>query len=94
MQTAGAEVTISANTSAQASFDAPNVGIGSSEALTFQLRVSDGSANSTDTVTVTVNGVSNSAPSVDAGNDQVAGELSPVSLSGTADDSDIGDTLT
>ncbi len=93
-QTAGAPVTILANTSAQASFDAPNVGIGSSEALTFQLRVSDGSANSTDTVTITVNGISNSVPSVDAGDDQVAGELSPVSLSGAADDSDIGDTLT
>ena len=93
-QTAGAEVSISNSSAAQASFDAPDVGVGSNIALSFQLRVSDGRANDTDTVVITVNGVSNSSPTVDAGLNQTAAELSSVSLSGTAADSDLGDTLT
>lgn len=92
-QTAGPGVSIAGSSTAQASFDAPNVGIGSDVSLTFQLRVSDGSASDTDTIVVSVNGVSNSDPTVDAGDDQVAGELSTVSLNGTAADPDLGDSL-
>ena len=93
-QTAGDDVSITGGNTSQASFDTPDVGVGSSVSLTFQLRASDGVANSTDTVVVTVNGVSNSNPTVDAGADQTAGELSRVNLAGTASDTDIGDTLT
>lgn len=93
-QTAGASVTISGNNTVQASFDTPDVGIGSNVSLTFQLRVSDGTTTNTDTVVVTVNGVTNSNPTPDAGTDQTTGELSSVSLSGTATDTDLGDTLT
>ena len=94
-QTGGASVAITNANMAQATFDTPNVGIGSTVTLTFQLRVSDtAGANSTDSVDVVVNGVSNSDPVVDAGNDQSVGELTTVNLSGTASDADLGDTLT
>jgi hypothetical protein len=93
-QTSGVSVTIAAGNTAQANFDAPNVGVGSSTTLTFQLQVNDGTASSTDTVSIVVNGVSNSDPTVSAGSDQVATELATVNLNGTADDPDIGDSLT
>ena len=92
-QTGGTSVVMSGSSSAQPIFDAPDVGIGNSVALTFQLSVSDGSASSTDLIVVTVNGVSNSDPVVNAGEDQSAGELLTVTLSGTATDTDIGDNL-
>ncbi len=93
-QTAGASITIAAASTAQANFDAPDVGIGSSATLTFQLRVSDGTASNTDSVSIVVNGVSNSDPTVSAGTDQATTELTTVNLSGTASDPDIGDSLT
>ena len=93
-QTAGVTATLSNAFSAQASFDGPDVGIGNNTVLTFQLRVTDGNGGvNTTSVDVTVNGVSNTDPVVDAGNDQAAAEGSMVSLTGTATDTDIGDTL-
>ncbi len=53
-QTAGASVAITNSDTATASFTAPDVVAGSPETLTFQLRVSDGTASATDTVNVTV----------------------------------------
>jgi len=92
-QTGGVSVTITGANAAGASFDSPDVGIGSSTTLSFQLRVSDGTATSTDGIDVAVAGVSNSDPAVNAGDDQAAIELTTVNLSGTASDTDIGDTL-
>lgn len=53
-QTAGTTVTIVNGNTAFASFTAPDVTAGAPETLTFQLTVSDGSANTIDTVQVTV----------------------------------------
>jgi hypothetical protein len=53
-QTSGIPVVVADASSAQASFTAPDVAIGVDETLMFELSVSDGSATSTDTVTVTV----------------------------------------
>ena len=92
-QTGGAAVTIANASAAQSSIDAPDVGIGSSTTLSFQLRVSDGSTASTDSIDVVVTGVSNSDPTVSAGGDQSVTELTTVNLSGTATDTDIGDSL-
>ena len=93
-QSSGASITITNANSAQASFDAPNVGIGSSAALTFQLRVTDSvGAIDSDTVDIVVNGVSNTDPVTDAGANQATTEAATVNLSGTASDGDIGDTL-
>ncbi len=93
-QTGGVSVTLSNATSAQASFDGPDVGIGSSTTLTFQLRVGDGNgAFDTATIDVAVNGVTNTDPIVNAGSDQATTEQATVNLSGTATDSDIGDSL-
>ncbi len=92
-QTAGTGVTLSSASSAQPSFTAPDVGLGNTETLTFQLQVGDARATSTDSVTITVDGVTNSDPVVDAGNASTAAETMTVSLSGSATDSDIGDTL-
>jgi len=94
-QTGGESVALANGSTAQASFDAPDVGIGSSTTLTFQLRVADPSgASNTSNTDVVVNGVSNSEPTVSAGADQAVTELATVNLSGTASDTDIGDALT
>ena len=94
-QTGGGSVTLANTTSAQTSFDGPDVGIGSSTTLTFQLRVGDGNdAFNTASVDVIVNGVTNSDPVVNAGSDQSTSEGAIVNLSGTVTDSDLGDTLT
>ncbi len=94
-QTGGGSVTLSNATSSEASFDGPDVGIGSSTTLTFQLRVGDGNgAFNTANVDVIVNGVTNTDPVVNAGSDQSTSEGATVNLSGTVTDSDIGDTLT
>jgi len=94
-QTGGVSVTLANTSSAQAGFDGPDVGIGSSTTLTFQLRVADPSgASNTNTIDIVVNGISNSDPVVSAGTDQTATELTTVNLSGTASDTDIGDSLT
>ncbi len=94
-QTGGVSVSLANAGSSQATFTGPDVGIGSSTTLTFRLSVSDPSgASNAATVDVIVNGVSNSEPVVDAGVDQSATELEIVSLTGSASDTDIGDTLT
>jgi hypothetical protein len=94
-QTGGESVALANGSTSQASFDAPDVGIGSSITLTFQLRVADPSgASNTSNTDVVVNGVSNSEPTVSAGADQAVTELATVNLSGTASDTDIGDSLT
>ncbi len=94
-QTGGGSVTLSNATSSEASFDGPDVGIGSSTTLTFQLRVGDGNgAFNTASVDVNVSGVTNTDPVVNAGSDRSTSEGATVNLSGTATDSDLGDTLT
>ncbi len=93
-QTGGETVSISGSNSVQASFSSPDVGVGSSVDLTFELRVSDGSAINADTVVVTVNGVTNSDPVADAGSDRLAAQQSTIVLVGSAVDPDLGDTLT
>jgi len=54
VQTAGTTVTLNNAGSAQADFMAPDVAAGNPEVLTFRLTVSDGSANTTDTIDITV----------------------------------------
>ena len=93
-QTGGASVTLANPNASQASFNGPDVGIGSSTTLTFALRVSDSAgAINTDTVDIVVNGVSNTAPVADAGADQATTSAATVNLAGTGTDSDIGDVL-
>ena len=53
-QIAGTAVTINNNTMAQANFDAFDVPAGAPETLSFQLVVSDGTANATDVVDITI----------------------------------------
>ncbi|MBT8092998.1 MAG: hypothetical protein KJN77_08175 [Gammaproteobacteria bacterium] len=92
-QTGGVTVTLANDNAVRASFESPDVGIGSRVTLSFQLRVHDGAAFNTDTIDVVVNGVTNTDPTVDAGQDQVVVPQSTVSLSGSAADTDIGDSL-
>ena len=83
VQTAGPTVTLSDATSANPSFTAPE-GLSNSD-VTFELRVSDGTNISVDTMTVTVN-ADNDAPSADAGIDQTVDEGDVVTLSGNGTD--------
>ncbi len=53
-QTAGTQVTLINGDMAQANFDAPDVALGTPETLTFQLTVSDGTANTNDSVDILV----------------------------------------
>ena len=53
-QIAGTAVTINNNTMAQANFDAFDVPAGAPETLSFELVVSDGTANATDVVDITI----------------------------------------
>jgi len=93
-QTGGVTVTLSNAASAQATFDGPDVGIGSSTTLTFQLRVADGDgAFDTANVDVVISGVTNTDSVVSAGADQATTERATVNLAGSASDNDIGDTL-
>ena len=83
VQTSGPAVTLSDPSAASPSFTAPQ-GLSNSD-LTFELRVSDGTNTSVDTVTVTVN-ADNDAPSADAGVDQSVSEGALVQLSGAGSD--------
>ncbi len=92
-QTAGQGVTIDNDTSASANFLAPDVAAGSPETLTFQLTVSDGEDDNSDTVAITIE--ENVPPSADAGADRNVIENSVVTLDGTgSSDANSIDTLT
>ena len=62
--------------------------------ITVTLTVNDGTVGVSDTLQVTITDSPNSPPEVTAGADQTVAEGSTVSLSGTATDADPGDTLT
>ena len=97
-QTAGTSVTLNNATSAQASFDAPDVtAVNTPDTLTFQLQVSDGSLSGTGNVNVIVNDIGagvNSAPVSNAGPDQIVGELANVDLDGSGSFDPDGDLFT
>lgn len=97
-QTGGTTVTLSASNVAQPTFEAPDVLVlNSPESLTFELTVSDGSANHSDSIAITVNDVglgANTPPTADAGSDRTAASNSGVTLDGSASDDADGDVLT
>ena len=74
------------------SFTAPDVAANTT--FTVTLTVNDGTVEVFDTLQVTITDSPNSPPEVEAGADQTVGEGATVSLSGTATDDDLGDTLT
>ncbi len=82
-QTGGPSVHLSDSSSANPTFTAPE-GLSNTD-VTFELRVSDGTNMSVDTVTITIN-ADNDAPAADAGFDQVAEEGDTVQLSGSGND--------
>jgi phosphatidylserine/phosphatidylglycerophosphate/cardiolipin synthase-like enzyme len=96
-QTSGTPVTLDDVTSVTPSFTAPDVG-SEDDILIFELTVTDNDgANSTDSVSVTVTDTApppNSAPTADAGNDQIVSEGDNVTLNGTSSSDPDGDTLT
>ena len=92
VQTAGTGVTLSDPVGTQTSFTAPLVGQ-AGETLTFELTVSDGLSDGTDTVNVIVENV-NHCPTADAGDDQTRDEGSQVTLNGIESSDPDGDTLT
>ena len=93
-------IIINNSTSLLSTFTTPQVN--SNTTFTFTLTAGDGNATGSDTVSVTVLDVPiddrpviliNTPPTVDAGQDQIINEDTPVTLSGTATDAD-GDPLT
>ncbi|RYG92741.1 hypothetical protein EU803_01140 [Loktanella sp. IMCC34160] len=95
-QTGGTSVSLSSTTAAQPTFTAPTLAIGAvDDVLTFQLIVNDGFAPSVaDVVQVTVTAPANTAPTADAGTDQLVASGANVTLDGTASDpNDAGQTL-
>ena len=85
-------ITLDDDEALDTSFAAPNVA--EDTPVEFTLAVSDGTASVSDKVTVTITDSANTAPTVDAGNDQTVTEGSTVNLDGTATDLDSEDTLT
>ena len=73
-------------------FTAPEVD--SETAIIFTLTVSDGTAEVSDQIIITITDSANTAPTVDAGTDQEITEGSTVTLAGTAADVDQEDNLT
>ncbi|MBU0639840.1 MAG: hypothetical protein KKB50_13310, partial [Planctomycetes bacterium] len=82
-QTSGPNVTLSDANAANPTFTAPE-GLANTD-VTFELRVSDGTNTSLDTLAVTVN-ADNDAPTAEAGIDQVVTEGDTVTLSGSGTD--------
>ena len=62
--------------------------------ITVTLTVNDGTVDVTDTLQVTITDSPNTPPTVDAGPAQAVNEGAPVTLTGTATDHDQADTLT
>jgi 6-phosphogluconolactonase (cycloisomerase 2 family) len=90
-QTAGTSVTLNNADGAQATFTAPNV----SETLTFQVTVSDGDEQDSDTVNIIVTSQAlNQAPTANAGADQTVDAGAAVTMDGSASSDPDGDTLT
>jgi len=81
VQVAGPTVSLNLAEPVRPRFVAPSVPLGGAT-LTFELRVSDGEATSTDTVDVTVKNV-NKLPVADAGADQTVNEGSVVTFDGS-----------
>ena len=79
-------------TAIDTTFTAPNVA--EDTPVLFTLTVNDSMAPASDTMLVTITDSANTAPTVNAGQDQEAAEGSTVSLDGTASDTDPEDTLT
>ena len=69
-------------------------GVAANTTVTVTLTVNDGTVNVTDTLQVTITDSPNAAPTVNAGQDQEVVEGATVTLSGTATDGDPEDTLT
>ena len=84
-------ITLGDDEALDTSFTAPNVA--EDTAIEFTLTVSDGTATVSDKVTVTITDSANTAPTVNAGDDQEAAEGATVNLDGTASDVDTEDTL-
>ena len=82
-QTSSPTVTLSSTSVAAPTFTAPN--LLATEDLTFELTVSVGRLNATDTVTITVN-ADNDAPTAKAGENQTVTQETAVTLSGSGTD--------
>jgi hypothetical protein len=92
VQTAGPVVALSDSAAVQPVFTALLVGVDGAT-LSFEVTASDGSASSTDTVSVLVENV-NHPPVANAGTDQTKNEANFVDLNGTSSSDPDGDALT